>query len=76
MSDSLRGVSAASPPENFRSDLTAPHAPLPIGFTADLVALDAAAQRGWPDNPAVVAAYQDFLAGAVEFISPAAGPTG
>lgn len=47
-------------------DEDAPHAPLPIFFAPDLVALDAAARRNWHEiDPA---AYQQFLDGAAELI--------
>lgn len=52
---------------NFaRDDVDAPHAPLPIFFAPDLVALDAAARRSWPEiDPD---AYAAFLDGAAELI--------
>lgn len=47
-------------------DESAPHAPLPIFFAPDLVALDAAARRDWHEiDPG---AYSAFLDGAMELI--------
>jgi hypothetical protein len=47
-------------------DEDAPHAPLPIFFAPDLVALDAAARRNWHEiDPG---AYAAFLDGAMELI--------
>jgi hypothetical protein len=42
-------------------DESAPHAPIPILFTADLVGLDSARTPGWCEQPFVHAAYEEFL---------------
>lgn len=42
-------------------DVDAPHSPIPILFSTDLVALDAATQVEWSDSPLVTAAYHEFL---------------
>lgn len=42
-------------------DESAPHAPIPILFTADLVGLDSARTPGWCEQPFVLAAYEEFL---------------
>ncbi|MEU0240986.1 hypothetical protein ABZ234_25190 [Nocardiopsis sp. NPDC006198] len=50
--------------EAFNPDLedeSAPHAPIPILFTADLVGLDSARTPGWCEQPFVHAAYEEFL---------------
>jgi hypothetical protein len=42
-------------------DDAAPHAPIPILFTLELVGLDAATRAGWEDLAFVQAAYRTFL---------------
>lgn len=42
-------------------DNTAPHYPIPVLFTLDLVGLDGAATPGWSDRTFVQAAYREFL---------------
>ncbi|KAA6211255.1 KGGVGR-motif variant AAA ATPase [Streptomyces filamentosus] len=42
-------------------DASAPHTPIPILFTLDLVGLDAAATPGWDDRSFVRTAYDSFL---------------
>jgi len=49
-------------------DLTAPHAPLPILFTNDLVGLDTSHSQGWRTSEFVVAAFGDFLDGVTSLI--------
>lgn len=42
-------------------DESAPHAPIPILFTLELVGLDASTTPGWDDRSFVRAAYEQFL---------------
>ncbi|MFI9384139.1 ParA family protein [Kutzneria sp. NPDC052558] len=52
-------------------DLTAPHAPLPILFTNDLVGLDTSRSQDWRMSEFVVAAFGDFLDGVTSLIPDA-----
>lgn len=49
-------------------DSAAPHYPIPILFTLDLVGLDGAATPGWSDRTFVQAAYREFLETATRLI--------
>ncbi len=49
-------------------DETAPHFPIPILFTLELVGLDAAATPGWDDREFVQTAYREFLRTATSLI--------
>ncbi|MER7014065.1 AAA family ATPase [Saccharopolyspora sp. NPDC000359] len=49
-------------------DEDAPHSPLPILFTSDLVGLNHAAEPGWHDNPFTRAAYEHFLTATTNLI--------
>lgn len=49
-------------------DESAPHAPVPILFSSDLVGLDSVRSPGWWDQPLVQAAYEDFLSTAAELV--------
>ncbi|GAB2771133.1 KGGVGR-motif variant AAA ATPase [Streptomyces daliensis] len=42
-------------------DIAAPHAPIPILFSMELVGLDGASARGWSNQTLVRAAYGEFL---------------
>jgi MinD-like ATPase involved in chromosome partitioning or flagellar assembly len=50
------------------ADETAPHYPLPVLFTSELVSLDQLSRRGWHASPLVQAAYAQFLHGAEQLI--------
>jgi hypothetical protein len=50
-------------------DETAPHFPIPILFTLELVGLDAASTPGWADRDFVKAAYRTFLNTATSLIT-------
>ncbi|MFD3687132.1 KGGVGR-motif variant AAA ATPase [Nocardiopsis sp. NPDC058631] len=57
-------VPARDEGEAFNPDLedeSAPHAPIPILFTADLVGLDSGRSPDWCEQPFVHAAYEEFL---------------
>ncbi|MEV4369562.1 AAA family ATPase [Nonomuraea sp. NPDC049637] len=49
-------------------DTSAPHYPIPILFTLDLVGLDGAASPGWSERTFVQAAYGEFLNTATRLI--------
>ncbi|MFI1677125.1 KGGVGR-motif variant AAA ATPase [Streptomyces sp. NPDC020607] len=49
-------------------DSSAPHAPIPILFTLELVGLDGGIARGWSDQTLVQAAYREFLDTATRLI--------
>ena len=49
-------------------DESAPHAPVPILFSTDLVGLGSGRNPGWWDQPLVQAAYEDFLLTAAELV--------
>ncbi|MEF9885524.1 KGGVGR-motif variant AAA ATPase [Streptomyces sp. P9-A4] len=51
-------------------DDSAPHSPLPILFTLELVGLDAISTPGWSDRSFVRAAYDSFLDTATHLIFP------
>ncbi|MFF4990635.1 KGGVGR-motif variant AAA ATPase [Streptosporangium saharense] len=50
-------------------DISAPHSPIPILFTLDLVGLDGVASPGWSEQRFVRAAYDEFLTTATRLIS-------
>ncbi|WP_328533420.1 AAA family ATPase [Micromonospora zamorensis] len=56
---------AYSPP---LGDSEAPHSPLPILFSTDLVGIDSAGQANWIDQDFITAAYESFVHGATELI--------
>ncbi|MFJ6213097.1 KGGVGR-motif variant AAA ATPase [Streptomyces sp. NPDC092296] len=49
---------------------SAPHSPIPILFTLDLVGIDAISTPGWSDRSFVKAAYDSFLTTATHLIFP------
>ncbi|KAB1931914.1 P-loop NTPase [Micromonospora sp. ALFpr18c] len=56
---------AYSPP---LGDSEAPHSPLSITFTTDLVGVDSATRADWIDQDFISAAYESFVNGATELI--------
>jgi hypothetical protein len=61
----------ASDPTGFNpspEDISAPHSPIPILFTLDLVGLDGAISPGWSQRTFVQAAYGEFLNTATHLI--------
>jgi hypothetical protein len=51
-------------------DDQAPHAPIPILFSHDLIGLDPLQDRDWPELPFVEAAYKRFLKEVYELVFP------
>ncbi|MFE2487231.1 KGGVGR-motif variant AAA ATPase [Streptomyces mirabilis] len=51
-------------------DNQAPHAPIPILFSHDLIGLDPLQDRDWPELPFVEAAYKRFLSEVEELVFP------
>jgi hypothetical protein len=49
-------------------DSDAPHSPVPILFSAELVSLDASSNRGWHTTDLVAAAYEQFVGEATRLI--------
>lgn len=69
--EALYDDAASDDPEAFNpgpDDYDAPHSPLPILFTSELVGLNPATSPEWPEQEFVKAAYRKFLEGAVELI--------
>jgi len=50
------------------ADLDAPHSPLPILFSTDLVGVDLTGGNGWLDQEFVAAAFGEFVRGAADLI--------
>ncbi|GGP59233.1 KGGVGR-motif variant AAA ATPase [Saccharothrix coeruleofusca] len=70
--DFLYDDTTSSDPGSFNfapGDADAPHSPLPILFTSELVGLNAKRQGDWHSQPLIRAAYESFLATATELIT-------
>ena len=51
--------------------LEAPHSPIPIIFSSDLIGLNARTNPAWPELPLVKAAYESFLVTVLRLLPPA-----
>jgi hypothetical protein len=71
LAETLYDDAASDDPDAYNpglADNAAPHTPLPILYTSQLVGLDHTVERGWYSSTLVGAAYQRFVQGAAEII--------
>lgn len=71
LAETLYDDAASDDPDAYNpapADDSAPHAPLPIVYTGELVGLDHVRSPNWYSSTLVNAAYERFVRGAAEFV--------